>query len=90
MSKGHIEHCSATGKVRHAGEPDVKRAMAAVQRRAGFDGPMDTWRCTHCGGWHFGHRRKPLLAKPAPGQTRQPRRRPHRDVNPAHPGHHEE
>lgn len=69
-----IEHCAATGKVRHATEPDALAALAAVQRRAGFDGPMDRWRCAHCGGWHFGHRRKPLQAKPHPGQARQPRR----------------
>ena len=85
-----IEHCAATGKVRHATEPAALAALASVQKRAGFDGPMDRWRCTHCGGWHFGHRRRPLQAKPTRGQTRQPRRRPHQDPNPAHPGDHEE
>lgn len=84
-----IEHCAATGKVRHATEPDALAALAGVQRRAGFDGPMDRWRCTHCGGWHFGHRRRSLQAsRPRPGQTPTPRRKPRAD--PRRKPHHQE
>lgn len=45
------------GKVKH---PDQARAVAAMIRyKRAFPGDkVSSYKCDHCGNWHFGHRRR--------------------------------
>lgn len=55
-SKRRIRRRSCAGKVRHESAAAGQAAMGGVQRRNGYDGPMDCYRCSFCNGWHIGHR----------------------------------
>lgn len=56
-SKRRVRGRSCTGKVRHASAAG-QAAMAGVQQRKGYDGPMACYHCSFCSGWHIGHRRR--------------------------------
>lgn len=55
-SKRAIRRRSCDGKIRHADQREALDHIAGLNRRKGFQGSMNAYRCDFCGGWHVGHR----------------------------------
>lgn len=48
-----MAHCGSKVKYRSVGQ--AKRAMASLRARGKLVGPANVYRCSRCGGWHWGH-----------------------------------
>jgi rubrerythrin len=55
-SKRAIRRRACTGKVRHIDAAAAARALFLLNKTKGYQGPMNTYRCRFCGGYHIGHR----------------------------------
>lgn len=55
-SKRAIRRRSCSRKIRHTTESDARRHIAGLNIGKGYQGAMNAYRCSFCGGWHIGHR----------------------------------
>jgi hypothetical protein len=50
---------SCEGKTRYDKRDEAVRALFVMAAQTGTSArQLEAYHCTHCGGWHFGHRRK--------------------------------
>lgn len=54
-SKRAIRRKQCDGKVRHADAAAAMLARATLNRRKGYQGTMNVYRCAFCKGYHIGH-----------------------------------
>ena len=55
-SKRRLRRKSCTGKVRHATVQSGQAMLHQLNKSKGYQGPMNVYGCTFCGGCHIGHR----------------------------------
>lgn len=48
------EHCTRTGKIRHATEGAAYAHLRSLEHDRG-EIRLNVYRCAHCGCWHVGH-----------------------------------
>lgn len=54
-SKRAIRRKACAGKVRHVDRAAAEAAIYSLNRKKGWQGPMNAYRCARCGAWHIGH-----------------------------------
>lgn len=54
-SKRAIRRKKCKGKQRFDSEIAARTAIAGLTRRKGWQGHLSPYRCSFCGGFHFGH-----------------------------------
>jgi hypothetical protein len=54
------ERCAVTGKIIHADQKSARHSFIGFKRRRGThfgkSETLQTYHCSHCGGYHNGHR----------------------------------
>lgn len=58
-SKRAIRRKSCKGKVRHVDATAAQAAIGGLNRAKGYQGRLDVYRCSFCGGYHVGHGKQP-------------------------------
>ncbi|KZT11692.1 hypothetical protein A1D30_05640 [Acidovorax sp. GW101-3H11] len=54
-SKRHIRRKACKGKHRYTNAAEAQAAISGLHRRKGYQGYMQAYHCSFCGGYHFGH-----------------------------------
>lgn len=61
-SKRAIRRRACDGKVRHETSWEARKAIRDLNRKRGYQGPMNAYKCKFCGGFHVGHSTRYTLA----------------------------
>lgn len=54
-SKRAIRRKQCRGKLRFGTEEEARASIVELTRRKGWQGHLSPYRCSFCGGFHFGH-----------------------------------
>lgn len=58
-SKRAIRRRACSRKIRHETEAAARGHIGQLHKRKGWQGHMNAYRCSFCGGWHVGHGGRP-------------------------------